>query len=94
MNLANGKRIRKNLESREPQMGQGKDDNQGRNKWIENRWSSRDAEKQQQDRRPEPDTWRKPIEEEKLAPNNDSGIHHGKIVSSVDLARAFFKVGF
>lgn len=44
-------------------MGCGKNDNQGRNKWNKNQWSSKDVEKQQQDQRPETDTWRKPIEE-------------------------------
>lgn len=73
-------------------MGWGKNDNQGRNKWIKNQWSSKDVEKQQQDQRPETDTWRKPIEEEELALNNDSGIYHDKIVSSMDLAKVFSKL--
>lgn len=73
-------------------MGWGKNDNQGRNKWIKNQWSSKDVEKQQQDQRPETDTSHKPIEEEELALNNDSGIYHDKIVSSMDLAKAFSKL--
>ncbi|KAJ4729960.1 Eukaryotic translation initiation factor-like protein [Melia azedarach] len=89
-NLAYEKRIGKNLERKERPTGQGKD-NQWRNRRIENRWGSADAEKQQQDRRPEPDTWRKPVEEGKPTSDDSSGIHHGKIVSPLDLAKAFSK---
>ncbi|KAL5793972.1 hypothetical protein ACOSP7_002566 [Xanthoceras sorbifolium] len=89
-NLAYDKRSTRNFERKE-QMGRDKDDNQGRNRQIESRGVGKDAQKQQQERRTEPDTWRKPIEEPKPSMHNASGNHHGKVVSALDLTRAFSK---
>ncbi|KAI9177570.1 hypothetical protein LWI28_016756 [Acer negundo] len=59
--VAYDKRSTRNFEREEQQMGRGRDDNQGRNRQIESRWGGKDALKQKQELRPEPDTWRKPL---------------------------------
>ncbi|KAK2650687.1 hypothetical protein Ddye_018176 [Dipteronia dyeriana] len=89
--VAYDKRSTRNFEREEQQMGRGRDDNQGRNRQIESRWGGKDALKQQQELRPEPDTWRKPFEEPKPSLHDATGNHHGKVVSALDLTRAFSK---
>ncbi|CAN0914647.1 hypothetical protein LINGRAHAP2_LOCUS28688 [Linum grandiflorum] len=63
---------------------------QERKSWRNDKWKS-NKEVVVKEQRPEPDTWRKPIEEEqKPTPGGGSG-GHGKLVSALELAQAFSK---
>ena len=59
-----------------------------RKNWRNDKWKSRKDAKEQ---RPEPETWRKPIEEPKPASSDSAGNRPGKIVSALELAQAFSK---
>lgn len=90
-NHVHGKRTGHNLDRKEQQTGPDKIDNQGRNYRINSRWGSGDSDQQQEDWKPEPDTWRKTDKDSKWASDDASGINHGKLVSALDLAQAFSK---
>ncbi|GAB4826795.1 hypothetical protein Ancab_033676 [Ancistrocladus abbreviatus] len=63
-----------------------------RKNWRNENWrNSRDAEhhhQRQQERRPSPKTWRKPVEQPKP---DVSGLRYGKAVSAAELAQVFSK---
>ncbi|KAJ6734362.1 EUKARYOTIC TRANSLATION INITIATION FACTOR 4B [Salix purpurea] len=59
-----------------------------RKNWRNDKWKSR---KDSEEQRPEPETWRKPIEESKLASSDAAGNRPGKILSALELAQAFSK---
>ncbi|XP_042516366.1 uncharacterized protein LOC122090740 [Macadamia integrifolia] len=55
----------------------------------ENRRNSRETEKQQE-RLPEPETWRKPVEQAKpFQPDAPGGLRYGKAASALELAQSF-----
>ncbi|CAN1232258.1 hypothetical protein LINPERPRIM_LOCUS3563 [Linum perenne] len=58
---------------------------QERKSWRNDKWKSNKEVKEQ---RPEPETWRKPIEEQQQKPTPGG---HGKLVSALELAQAFSK---
>ncbi|CAL1406881.1 unnamed protein product [Linum trigynum] len=68
---------------------------QERKSWRNDKWKGSNKEvvvnhnnKEQQ--RPEPETWRKPIEERNSSTSSE-GAGHGKLVSALELAQAFSK---
>lgn len=62
-----------------------------RSSWRkENRRNDRETEKQQE-RRPEPETWHKPVEQAKPYPPNDPGLRFGKAATALELAQSFSK---
>ncbi|KAF5202309.1 eukaryotic translation initiation factor-like protein [Thalictrum thalictroides] len=67
------------------------DKNEQRGSWRNENWrNSRETEKQQQqERRPEPETWRKPVEEPNSPPSDAAGLRYGKAASALELAQAF-----
>ncbi|MCL7026093.1 hypothetical protein MKW94_012325 [Papaver nudicaule] len=65
-----------------------KTDNQ-KSSWRKESW--RNGNKvQQQEPRPEPETWRKPVEQPNPAPSD--GLRYGKAASALELAQAFSRV--
>ncbi|GAV88420.1 hypothetical protein CFOL_v3_31842 [Cephalotus follicularis] len=86
------KRTGKHLARKEQWRNHEKSDNPRRNRQTDEKREGRgDTEKHLQDRRTEPDTWRKPIEDHTPASTDASGIRHGKLVSAVELTQAFSK---
>ncbi|KAF9663309.1 hypothetical protein SADUNF_Sadunf17G0026800 [Salix dunnii] len=69
-------------ERKDQRMNHEKTDLERKN-WKNDKWKSR---KDSEEQRPEPETWRKPIEESKPAGNRP-----GKILSALELAQAFSK---
>ncbi|KAF8030054.1 hypothetical protein BT93_E2472 [Corymbia citriodora subsp. variegata] len=94
-NLVIDQRNGKKLERKDQRIVE-KDDAQKRNWRNENRWNGREAERQQPahqqqqpERRPSPETWRKPVEEPPKPASPEAGVRFGKAASAVELAQAF-----
>ncbi|XVE87873.1 hypothetical protein DITRI_Ditri19aG0023400 [Diplodiscus trichospermus] len=71
-----------------------KADMQRRNWRNENWWNGREIERQwqqQQERKPSPETWRKPAEQPKPISSEVAGVRYGKAASALELAQAFSK---
>ncbi|KAL5700230.1 hypothetical protein ACHQM5_025703 [Ranunculus cassubicifolius] len=56
-----------------------------RGSWRNENWRNN----REQERRHEPDTWRKPVVEQPNSPPSDSGVRYGKAASALELAQAF-----
>ena len=84
---ATSRRNGRDSERKDQQMDHEKTDMERKN-WRNDKWKSRKDAKEQQ---PEPETWRKPIEEPKPASSDSAGNRPGKIVSALELAQAFSK---
>ncbi|KAJ6370362.1 hypothetical protein OIU76_028605 [Salix suchowensis] len=74
-------------ERKDQRMNHEKTDLERKN-WRNDKWKSR---KDSEEQRPEPETWRKPIEESKPASSVAAGNRPGKILSALELAQAFSK---
>ncbi|KAJ8749362.1 hypothetical protein K2173_018851 [Erythroxylum novogranatense] len=84
---ASSRRTGRDLEMRDQRVEHEKANVERRN-WRNDKWrSNKDAKEQQ----PEPETWRKTIEDPKPASADVSGTRHGKLVSALELAQAFSK---
>ncbi|KAJ4982290.1 hypothetical protein NE237_033127 [Protea cynaroides] len=60
-----------------------------RGSWRNENWRNIRETEKQQERRPEPETWRKPVEQAKLSPPDAPGLRYGKAASALELAQAF-----
>ncbi|OVA11646.1 hypothetical protein BVC80_8997g21 [Macleaya cordata] len=59
--------------------------------WRKESWRNGRVTEKQQEPRPEPETWRKPVEQPKPAPSDAPGLRYGKAASALELAQAFSK---
>ncbi|CAK7355362.1 unnamed protein product [Dovyalis caffra] len=81
----NRRNDRRDSERKDQRMDHEKTDGERKN-WRNDKWkSSKDAK----DQRPEPETWRKPIEEPRPASSDAAGNRPVKVVSALELAQAF-----
>ncbi|KAK4803611.1 hypothetical protein SAY86_003428 [Trapa natans] len=78
-------------ERKDQQQADDKSDSQRKN-WRNENWKSKrdnsDRQQHQQERRPSPEIWRKPVEEPK-PPSPEAGLRFGKAASAAELAQAF-----
>ncbi|XP_042478445.1 uncharacterized protein LOC122059614 isoform X2 [Macadamia integrifolia] len=87
-NFTLDQRIGRNSERKDHQLDNEKTEMQ-RGSWRnENRRNIRETEKQQE-RRSEPETWRKPVEQAKPSLPDAPGLRYGKAATALELAQAF-----
>ncbi|KAF8414058.1 hypothetical protein HHK36_002057 [Tetracentron sinense] len=90
-NLPLGQWIGKDTERKDHRPDPERADVQKRNWQNENWKNGRETGKQHQhqERQPEPETWRKPVEQPKPAPPDAQGLRYGKTSSALQLTQAF-----
>ncbi|KAJ4977086.1 hypothetical protein NE237_002192 [Protea cynaroides] len=89
-NFSLDQRIGRDSERKDHRLDNEKTETQ-RGSWRnENRRNSKETEKQQE-RPPEPETWRKPVEQAKPFPPDAPGLRYGKAATALELAQAFSK---